>query len=131
MTTVKRVVTLAGERVQISGRRIMVNGELLPSESRNPDFVYEDGQGQTIGQLWREKLGDVEWATLRADRPSETPDVDTIVPAGTLYVLGDSRDSSRDSRHTGPAPFAAVLGRATMIIWSPIVRWRRLGQAIR
>jgi len=131
VTQVKRVLALAGERVRISGRRVMVNGEVVPAESRNPDFVYEDGEGQTTGQLWREKLGDAEWATLRAERPVETPDVDTVVPSGTLYVLGDSRDSSRDSRQTGPAPFAAVLGRATMIIWSPIVRWHRLGQAIR
>jgi signal peptidase I len=131
VTQVKRVVALAGERVQVVGHRVVVNGEPVDAEAKNQAFVYEDGEGQATGQLWREKLGEAEWSTMRAPAPADTADVDLVVPSGTLYVLGDSRDASRDSRHTGPAPFAAMLGRAAMIVWAPLERWGRIGEAIR
>ncbi|HKA91896.1 MAG TPA: signal peptidase I [Haliangiales bacterium] len=131
VTQVKRVLALAGERIQVEGHRLVVNGEKVEAFARNQAFVYEDGEGQTTGQLWREKLGDTEWNTLLAPTPADAPRVDLVVPKGTLYVLGDNRDASRDSRHTGPAAFAAVLGRAVMIAWAPLSRWQRIGQTIR
>ncbi|MFD1722937.1 signal peptidase I [Amnibacterium endophyticum] len=49
----------------------------------------------------------------------------TVVPAGDLWVMGDNRYNSSDSRFNGPVPIEDVVGRASVISW-PITRWNWL-----
>jgi len=58
-----------------------------------------------------------------------------VVPQGHLFLLGDNRDHSADSREFGFVPVSAIVGRARMIYWSVEpggsgVRWGRLFRSI-
>jgi signal peptidase I len=103
---VKRVVGLPGDHVSCcdADGHVLVNGEPLDE----PYLTLVDG----------------------GPRASAT-DFDVTVPEGALWVLGDNRDRSADSRahQTGPyegfVPVDDVIGRAFVVAW-PIDRWQRL-----
>ncbi|KQO61543.1 S26 family signal peptidase [Curtobacterium sp. Leaf261] len=52
---------------------------------------------------------------------------DVTVPAGQVWVMGDNRGNSADSRVHGTVPEADIVGRAVVITW-PISRWSWLGR---
>jgi len=58
------------------------------------------------------------------------------IPQGSLYLLGDNRPGSSDSRHLGPISDEQVLGVASRVLWSRdscsgSMRWERMGEALR
>ncbi len=92
---VKRVIGLPGDTIRTVGDLAWVNDRPEPS-----GYVIQKGSSQReVGPL--------------------------KVPAGELFVLGDNRPVSLDSRFIGPVPMAAVKGKA-VAIYAPITRLRRL-----
>lgn len=58
----------------------------------------------------------------------------TVVPPNTVFVIGDNRDNSSDSRVWGPVPLANIKGTVTFIWWSSAergVRWDRVDALVR
>ena len=99
---IKRIIALPGDRVQIKGREIQVNGRPLSSAA----------------------------AAVQDDAQTQGEDADLLVPAGQVFVLGDNRSNSYDSRKFGTVPMQDVVGRARQVWFSygpQGVRWARLG----
>ena len=143
---VKRVVGLPGDRIQMKEGELYINGTPVKRE-RVADFEESDvcGGGAPKVQRWRETLPEgASYETLDCvDRGYYDNTSVFTVPAGHLFVLGDNRDNSTDSRvltAVGYIPLENVVGRIGMIFFSrdaggndmqPAIRYGRIGMVVR
>ncbi len=114
---IKRVIGLPGERVEIAGGRVLVNGRALPTSPApevGPDAAWE-GEGAE-----RHLIRGAEEANPggRATPPGPAPAPVTLGP-DEVYLLGDHRDASTDSRSFGAVRLDDVIGPATYVLWPP------------
>ena len=87
-----------------------------------------DGKPQVRGPGFRETIGEHTFTVLLDGAPRDQT-YELTVPADTVFVLGDNRHNSMDSRQFGPVPFSQIRGRATVIhlsIGGDGIRWERL-----
>ncbi len=96
---IKRVVALPGETVELRHKKVYINGTPL-----DEPYVH----------YLQPSRGDNEF-TAYDKRETYAP---VTVPAGQLFVMGDNRDNSEDSRYWGFLPQTYVKGRAVMVYWS-------------
>ncbi len=130
---IKRLIGLPGDRIQMRGGRLYINGQRVKRE-RIEDFIVVDGSGR-----YRRVPQFIE--TLpngRAHRILEMTDTDRLdntrvftVPPGHYFAMGDNRDNSSDSRVPGAengvgfVPIENLVGRAEVLFFSTngAARW--------
>ncbi|MFD1178110.1 signal peptidase I [Paenibacillus puldeungensis] len=99
---IKRVIGVPGDTVKVEGDTVTVNGKVI-------DETY-------IKKAIDEKHNNNELYNNEADFPNEfVPD--GTVPEGYVFVLGDNRSNSTDSRRIGYVPFKDIVGRADLVFW--------------
>ncbi|MBM7578477.1 signal peptidase I [Jeotgalibacillus terrae] len=89
---IKRVIGLPGESVEFEDNQLYIDGEPVDEFFSDDDIVTEDF---TLFNL----TGYEE------------------VPEGHLFVMGDNREYSKDSRHIGPVPIDEIVGETPLIYW--------------
>jgi signal peptidase I len=108
---VSRVIGLPGDRIQMVKGKVMLNGAELPQTVRPADVA--DRQQHPGATIKRETMSaSVAYDTLDlAENGSYDDTREVNVPAGAIFVIGDNRDNSVDSRVFGPVSVDNVIGK--------------------
>jgi signal peptidase I len=93
-TLIKRVIAVGGDQVDLIDGAVYVNGEKLdePYTDGKPSMPLDPAYGVDISYPY-------------------------TVPEGYLWVMGDNRTNSADSRYFGAVPVTSVSGHANIIYW--------------
>jgi signal peptidase I len=129
---IKRIIGLPGDTVQMIRGTVHRNGRPL----REP---YAEAATEPDVPLAAEGPYNFQWQLdalpATVDREGYAPTRDSwgplIVPTGRYLMLGDDRDNSVDTRHTGFVPREEIRGKVLAVHWSrgvDAVRWGRIGK---
>jgi len=162
---IKRVIGLPGDTVQMIGGVLHLNGQAIPkvriadfevavspnTHCYSPEFQVQKPGGETVCHYPRFTETLHGGKTYQVLDLGHTPQDDTepvIVPEGDLFMMGDNRDNSMDSRFPAVAGEGIglvsqdnLVGRATLMMWSTdgsvvwyepwtwltATRWNRIG----
>lgn len=115
-TMFKRVVAVGGDRVEVRDNRVWIDDRPVEVERIGPTRVAGASCREQPRTAWRE--GDHTIVTAaRAGRYANHGPV--TVPPGHVFVLGDNRDDSEDSRAFGSLPRARIRGRYAGTVFRP------------
>ena len=136
---IKRVVGLPGDKIEIKKGTLYINDQPVPVVDQGVSEGRKEGADSPYYQnprVFEEQLGIVKHR-IQYLRDQTDYDFDPqLVPAKSVFVMGDNRDNSQDSRVWGFVKYEKILGRALIIYWSwdgddRWVRWERIGTLIR
>jgi signal peptidase I len=117
-SVVKRVIGLPGDRVAFEQGSLWINGWRVPTCDAGP-YVNLTGRLTVRGRLTLEYLADKTYLTVR--KPVEAPFAGGTVGAGEVFVVGDDRGMSSDSRlwnegRGGGVPTSILEGRVSRVL---------------
>ncbi len=129
---VKRLVGLPGDVVELRNEALYINGKPQPVS-----FLPQEkaGDGETVLVGTEALSGRQHPIRILPDRPAYRTFGPITVPADYVFLMGDNRDESRDSRFFQARPVSDLLGRAVGVMWSwnpdflKGPRWTRFGRA--
>jgi signal peptidase I len=142
---IKRVIGLPGDHIQLTDGQLYINGREVPRKAAGDDVTKEDGVRMVLRRYLEELPDGVDHYILKATDEgwaNNTPEY--VVPPHELFVLGDNRDNSADSRYWGFVPMENLVGRAQVIFfsidaqapwwevweWPVEIRWDRIGMVV-
>jgi signal peptidase I len=111
---IKRCIGTGGQTLEVHDKQVSIDGVAL----REPYAVHKDASTRPAGYDFRDNFGPV------------------TIPQGEMFMMGDNRDNSNDSRYWGTLKMDLVKGRAMFLYWSwdgekNWPRWNRIFQPIR
>ncbi|MEH7110467.1 MULTISPECIES: signal peptidase I [Bacillaceae] len=96
---IKRVIGLPGDKIEYKNDTLYVNGKAYKEPYLDEYKKQVEDGPLTEPFTLKEKIGQV------------------TVPKGELFVMGDNRRFSKDSRHIGTIPMSKVIGKTSIVYW--------------
>jgi signal peptidase I len=130
---IKRVIGLPGDRIQMIGGALHINGEAVKREKLDSITNFDVTEVSRPVDVYKEILPNgVTYSTLDVSQNAIGDDTrEFVVPAGHYFMMGDNRDNSIDSRfNVGFVPVENFIGKANIIFFSvsdgasPMEVWR-------
>lgn len=117
---IKRLVGLPGDRIQMKGGVLFINGTACPRVPESVDAALMPAEG---GTFFRETLPEgASYAVLEMTDDGPADDTqEYVVPDGHYFMLGDNRDNSQDSRFLDPVgyiPRESLVGPVALRLWN-------------
>jgi signal peptidase I len=140
LQVIKRVVALTGDTIQMRRGAFLLNGQTV----LEPYAQRASGVARSEDPEYRAKMLGWQRRYLTRQDAAYAPDLNDwgplAVPPDSVFVLGDNRDASYDSRYWGFLPSSAIVGEPAVIYfsydprapgrlrWLTAIRWHRIGQ---
>jgi signal peptidase I len=131
---VKRVVGISGDTIEVRKGQLILN--------RKPASMRPTGEPCSMGAIqctvWSETLDEKTYRISLVNDGYRALNTGrdfgpTVIPNGQVFVIGDNRDNSADSRYWGNVPIGLVRGKPKFIYWSSGasgVHWNRINQPL-
>ena len=135
---IKRVIGLPGDEIDLKGRDVYINGKKV-SQKFEGNFIYEESGIEIKTDRYIDTLSENNFDVIYKKGSMNTTkgklSYPLRVPENNIFVLGDNRDNSFDSRFWGFVPLGNISGKAFLVHWSwdfnnsnifKKVRWERI-----
>lgn len=124
---IKRVIGLPGDRIQVVGGQLVINGVPVTREALPPEIIVDSRNNTMSTNRWKETLPNGKsYTTYDLVEEGQFDNTKVYeVPPGHYFMMGDNRDNSLDSRAdpileqgVGYVPEENVVGKARIVLFS-------------
>lgn len=131
---IKRIIAVSGDKVEIRGIDIYVNDVKVQKIPVEPQVLGTFKSKDSL-DFFKESFEEKSYVVSHLKNSDSNTFGPFVVPQGEVFLLGDNRDGSDDSRYWGSVPILSVVGRVWMIWFSfdsesAQLRWSRIFKII-
>jgi signal peptidase I len=120
MVWTSRLIGLPGEHVHVRAGEVYINEQLVPREPAGERVIDDRGVHMMLQRYIEDLPINIKYYILKATdgrAMNNTPDY--LVPSNRIFVLGDNRDNSADSRFMNGMGFVPIPNLLALVYESP------------